>query len=104
MISNKKLLILTFSKEKEKKERGKGQHMDSCIYEPVLLYKLWLHKLIACWYIIIKIIIKKMHIVVIAVQNSQVNKKIGELNFDINNTLQRTNVMLKCCDQCLFYM
>ena len=45
-----------------------------------------------------------MYIVVIAVQNSQVNKKIGELNFDINNTLQRTNVMLKCCDQCLFYM
>ena len=51
-----------------------------------------------------KIIIKKMHIVVIAVQNSLVNKKIGELNFDINNTLQRTDVMLKCCDQCLFYM
>ena len=36
-----------------------------------------------------------MHIVVIAVQNSQVNKKIGELNFGINNTLQRTNAMLK---------
>ena len=31
--------------------REKGQHMDSCIYEPVLLYKLWLHtvdKFIAC--------------------------------------------------------
>ena len=80
---------------KIKKEKGKGQHMDSCIYEPVLLYKLWLHKLVACWYIIIKIIIKKIHIVVIAVQNSQVNKKIGELNFGINNTLQRTNAMLK---------
>ena len=36
-----------------------------------------------------------MHIVVIVVQNSQVNKKIGELNFGINNTLQRTNTMLK---------
>ena len=36
-----------------------------------------------------------MHIVVIVVQNSQVNKKIGELNFGINNTLQRTNAMLK---------
>ena len=37
-----------------------------------------------------------MHIVVIAAQNSQVNKKkIGELNFGINNTLQRTNTMLK---------
>ena len=36
-----------------------------------------------------------MHIVVIAVQNSQVNKKNGELNFGINNTLQRTNAMLK---------
>ena len=36
-----------------------------------------------------------MHIVVIAAQNSQVNKKIGELNFGINNTLQRTNAMLK---------
>ena len=36
-----------------------------------------------------------MHIVVIAVQNSQVYKKIGELNFGINNTLQRTNAMLK---------
>ena len=83
MISNKKLLIITFAKEKKKKEKGKGQHMDSCIYmcEPVLLYKLWLHKLVACWYIIIKKIIKKMHIVVIGVQNSQVNKKIGELNF-----------------------
>ena len=34
-------------------------------------------------------------IVVIAVQNSQVNKKIGDLNFGINNTLQRTNAMLK---------
>ena len=43
-----------------------------------------------------------MHIVVITVQNSQENKKIGELNFGINNTLQRTNAMLKCCDQCLF--
>ena len=42
------------------------------------------------------------YIVVIAVQNSQVNKKIRELNFGINNTLQRTNAMLKCCDQCLF--
>ena len=51
MISNKKLLIITFTKEKKKKEKGKGQHMDSCIYEPVLLYKLWLHKLVACWYI-----------------------------------------------------
>ena len=29
-----------------------------------------------------------MHIVVIAVQNSQVNKKIGELNFGINNTFK----------------
>ena len=29
MISNKKLLIIR-----------KGQHKDSCIYEPVLLYKL----------------------------------------------------------------
>ena len=76
MISNKKLLILTFAKEK-----GKGQHMDSCIYEPVLLYKLWLHKLVACWYTIIKIIIKKMHIVVIAVQNSQVNKKNWRVKF-----------------------
>ena len=31
--------------------REKGQHRDSCIYEPVLLYKLWLHtvdKFIAC--------------------------------------------------------
>ena len=45
-----------------------------------------------------------MHILVIAVQNSQVNKKIGELNVDINNTLQRTNAMLKSCDQCLFCM
>ena len=36
-----------------------------------------------------------MHIVVIAVQKSQVNKKIGELNFGINNTLQRTNALLK---------
>ena len=36
-----------------------------------------------------------MHIVVIAVQNSQVNKKNGELNFGIKNTLQRTRVMLK---------
>ena len=27
-----------------------------------------------------------MHIVVIAVQNSLVNKKTRELNFDINNT------------------
>ena len=36
-----------------------------------------------------------MHIVVIAVQNSQVNKKFGELNFGINNTLQRTNAKLK---------
>ena len=72
----KKLLIITFTKEKKKKEKGKGQHMDSCIYEPVLLYKSWLHKPVACWYIIIKIIIKKMHIVVIAVQNSQVNKKL----------------------------
>ena len=36
-----------------------------------------------------------MHIVVIVVQNSQGNKKIGELNFGINNTLQRTNAMLK---------
>ena len=35
-----------------------------------------------------------MHIVFIAVQNSQVNKKIGELNFAINETLQRTNA---CC-------
>ena len=34
-------------------------------------------------------------IVVIAVQNSQANKKIGDLNFGINNTLQRTNAMLK---------
>ena len=76
MISNKKLLILTFAKEK-----GKGQHMDSCIYEPVLLYKLWLNKLVACWYMIIKIIIKKMHIVVIAVQNSQVNKKNWRVKF-----------------------
>ena len=33
-----------------------------------------------------------MHIVVITVQNSQVIKKIGELNFDTNNTLQRTNM------------
>ena len=32
--------------------RTSGQHMDSCIYEPELLYKLWLHKLIACWHII----------------------------------------------------
>ena len=71
MINDKKILTITFAKEK-----GKGQHMDSCIYEPVLLYKLWLHKLIACWYIIIKIIINKMHIVVIAVQKSQVNKKL----------------------------
>ena len=45
-----------------------------------------------------------MHIVVIAVQNSQVNNKNGELNFDINNTLQRTNAMLIRCDQCLFFM
>ena len=81
MISNKKLLITAFAKEKKKKEKGKGQHMDSCIYEPVLLYKLWLHKLVACWYIIIKIIIKKMHIVVIAVQNSQVNKKNWRVKF-----------------------
>ena len=44
-----------------------------------------------------------MHIVVIAVQNSQVNKKIGELRFGIYNTLQQTSAMLKCCDQCLFY-
>ena len=89
-------------KKRKKKEKGKGQHVDSCIYEPVLSYKLWLHKLVACWYMIIKIIIKKMHIVVIAaVQNSQV-KKIGELNFGINNTLQQTDAMLKCCDQCLF--
>ena len=36
-----------------------------------------------------------MHIVVIAVQNSQVNKKIAELNFGIKNTLQRTHAMLK---------
>ena len=36
-----------------------------------------------------------MHIVVIAVQNSQVNKTIGELNFGINSTLQQTNAMLK---------
>ena len=34
-----------------------------------------------------------MHIVVIAVQDSQVNKKIGELNFGINNTLQQTNAI-----------
>ena len=54
MISNKKLLIIAFAKEKNKKEKGKGQHMDSCIYEPVVLYKLWLHKLVACWYIIMK--------------------------------------------------
>ena len=40
MISNKRLLIINFAKEKKKKEKGKGQHMDSCIYEPVLLYKL----------------------------------------------------------------
>ena len=33
-----------------------------------------------------------MHIVVITVQNSQVIKKIGELNFGTNNTLQRTNM------------
>ena len=93
-----------FCKREEKtKEKGKGQHMDSCIYEPVLLYKLWLHKLVGCWYIIIKIIIKKMHIVVIAVQNSKVKKKIGELRFGIYNTLQQTSAMLKCCDQCLFY-
>ena len=39
-----------------------------------------------------------MHIVVIAVQNSQVNKKNWRVNFGINNTLQRTNAMLKCCD------
>ena len=33
---------------------------------------------------------------VIAVQNSQENKKkIGELNFGINYTLQQTNAMLK---------
>ena len=77
MISNKKIINHNFYKRKEKKkEKGKGQHMDSCIYEPVLLYKSWLHKLVACWYIIIKIIIKKIHIVVIAVQNSQVNKKL----------------------------
>ena len=81
MIGNKKLLIITFAKEKKKKEKGKGQHMDSCIYEPVLLYKLWLHKLVACWYIITKIIMKKMHIVVIAVQNSQVNKKHWRVKF-----------------------
>ena len=45
--------------------------------------------------IIIIIVIKKMHIVVIAVQNSQINKKNGELNFGINNTLQWTNAILK---------
>ena len=57
--------MITFAKEKKKekkkkKEKGEGQHMDSCIhvYEPVLLYKLWLHKLIVCWFIVIKIIIK----------------------------------------------
>ena len=43
-----------------------------------------------------------MLIVVIAVQNSQVNKKIGELNFGIYNTLQQINAMLKSCDQRLF--
>ena len=32
---------------------------------------------------------------VMAVQNSQVNKKIGELNFGTKNTLQRTHAMLK---------
>ena len=36
-----------------------------------------------------------MHIVVIVVQNRKKKKKIGELNFGINNTLQRTNAMLK---------
>ena len=41
------------------------------------------------------IMIKKRHIVVMAVQNSQVNKKIGELNFGTKNTLQRTHAMLK---------
>ena len=45
-----------------------------------------------------------MHIVVIAVQNSQVNKKIVELNFGINNTLQWTIAILKCCDQCLLVL
>ena len=67
--------------------------MDSCIhvYEPVLLYKLR-HCLL--------IYNNKNNYqvnayVVIVVQNSQVNKKIGELNFGINNTLQRTNAMLK---------
>ena len=78
MITNKKLLIITFAKEKKKKKR---EEVNTWTVEPVLLYKLWLHKLFASRYIIIKIIIKKMHIVVIAVQNSQVNKKIGELNF-----------------------
>ena len=29
MISNKKLFIITFAKEKKKKEKGKGQHLDS---------------------------------------------------------------------------
>ena len=53
-------------------------------------------KCIEHYWFIIKIIIKKMHIVVIPVQNSQVNKKIGELNFDINNTLQRTNAVMPC--------
>ena len=77
MITNKKLLIITFAKEKKKKKR---EEVNTSV-EPVLLYKLWLHKLFASRYIIIKIIIKKMHIVAIAVQNSQVNKKIGELNF-----------------------
>ena len=39
MINNKKILIITFAKQKKKKkEKGEGQHMDSCIYEPVLLY------------------------------------------------------------------
>ena len=34
---------------------------------------------------------KIMHIVVIAVQNSQVNKKNGELNFRINNIYTATD-------------
>ena len=36
-----------------------------------------------------------MHIVVIAVQNSQINKKKWRVNFGINNTLQWTNAILK---------
>ena len=55
--------------------------MDSCIYEPALFYKVKIRYIAHCGYCLTK------------QSRIYIKKEIGELNLDINYTLQQTNAM-----------